>query len=136
MNQAALNPANTVFDAKRLIGRRFSDKSVQEDAKLWPFRVVAGRDDRPMVVVQHEGKEKHLAPEEISSMVLAKMETAEVYLGTTVKNAVITVPVYFGNSQREATIDAGAIAGLNVLHHQRAHCCRHRLRSRQDAQQQ
>ncbi|KAL6907634.1 hypothetical protein ACP4OV_002673 [Aristida adscensionis] len=116
MNQAALNPANTVFDVKRLIGRRYIDKSVQEDMKLWPFKVVAGRDDRPMIVAQHEGKEKQLAPEEISSMVLAKMkETAQVYLGSTVKNAVITVPVYFGNSQREATIDAGAIAGLNVL---------------------
>ncbi|TVU47542.1 hypothetical protein EJB05_07147 [Eragrostis curvula] len=102
--------------SSRLIGRRFSDNSVQEDIKLWPFKVAAGRDDRPMVVVQYEGEERQFAPEEISSMVLAKMkETAEVYLGTTVKNAVITVPVYFNNSQRQATIDAGTIAGLNVM---------------------
>jgi L1 cell adhesion molecule like protein len=101
---------------KRLIGRRFDDESVQGDIKLWPFKIVAGRDDRPMVVVQHDGREKQLAPEEISSMVLAKMrETAEVYLGKTVKNAVITVPVYFNNTQRQATMDAGAIAGLNVM---------------------
>ena len=79
---------------KRLIGRRFSDESVQEDAKLWPFKVIAGRDERPMIVVQHKGKEKHFMPEEISSMVLGKMrDTAEVYLGQTIKNAVITVPL-------------------------------------------
>ena len=101
---------------KRLIGRRFSDESVQEDVKLWPFKVVAGNDERPMIVVQHEGKEKQFMPEQISSMVLVKMrETAEVYLGKKIKNAVITVPVYFNNSQRQATIDAGAIAGLNVM---------------------
>jgi len=103
-------------EVKRLIGRRFSDESVQEDVKLWPFKVVAGDDERPMIVVQHEGKEKQFMPEEISSMVLVKMrETAEVYLGKKIKNAVITVPVYFNNSQRQATIDAGAIAGLNVM---------------------
>ncbi|XP_002468091.1 heat shock cognate 70 kDa protein [Sorghum bicolor] len=117
VNQAAFNPTNTIFEVKRLIGRRFRDNSVQEDIKLWPFKVVAGRQDRPTIVVQHEGKERQLMPEEISSMVLAKMrETAEVYLGKTVKNAVVTVPVYFSNSQRQATIDAGAIAGLNILH--------------------
>ncbi|OEL23777.1 Heat shock cognate 70 kDa protein [Dichanthelium oligosanthes] len=116
-NQAALNPANTVFDVKRLIGCRFSDESVQEDIKMWPFKVVAGRDDRPMIVVQYEGEERQFVPEEISAMVLAKMKAAaEVYLGMTIKNAVITVPVYFSNSQRQATIDAGAIAGLNVMH--------------------
>ncbi|XP_066388999.1 heat shock 70 kDa protein 4-like [Miscanthus floridulus] len=116
VNQAALNPTNTIFEVKRLIGRRFSDESVQEDVKLWPFKVVAGDDERPMIVVQHEGKEKQFMPEEISSMVLVKMrETAEVYLGKKIKNAVITVPVYFNNSQRQATIDAGAIAGLNVM---------------------
>ncbi|KAL6645882.1 hypothetical protein ACP70R_017490 [Stipagrostis hirtigluma subsp. patula] len=115
-NQAALNPTNTVFEVKRLIGRRFSDESVQEDIKLWPFKVIAGREDRPMILVQFKGEERQFAPEEISSMVLAKMrETAEVYLETTVKNAVITVPVYFNNSQRQATIDAGTIAGLNVM---------------------
>ncbi|GJN08279.1 hypothetical protein PR202_ga26185 [Eleusine coracana subsp. coracana] len=103
-------------EVKRLIGRRFSDKSVQDDIKLWPFKVEAGRDDRPMVVVQYDGEERQFTPEEISSMVLAKMkETAEVYLGKAVKNAVVTVPVYFSNSQRQSTIDAGTIAGLNVL---------------------
>ncbi|GJN08285.1 hypothetical protein PR202_ga26191 [Eleusine coracana subsp. coracana] len=116
VNQAALNPANTIFEIKRLIGRRFSDESVKEDIKLWPFKVVSGREDRPMVVVKYEGDERWFTPEEISAMVLAKMkETAEVYLGTTVKNAVITVPVYFSNSQRQSTIDAGTIAGLNVM---------------------
>ncbi|KAJ1277084.1 hypothetical protein BS78_05G266900 [Paspalum vaginatum] len=115
-NQAASNPTNTIFEVKRLIGRRFSDESVQGDAKLWPFKVVADADNRPVIVVQYQGKEKWLPPEQISSTVLAKMrETAEVYLGKTVKNAVVTVPVYFNNSQRQATMDAGAIAGLNVL---------------------
>jgi heat shock 70kDa protein 1/2/6/8 len=95
-----------------MIGRRFSDKSVT----LWPFKVVAGREDRPMVVVEYKGEEKWFSPEEISAMVLAKMrETAEVYLGTSVKNAVVTVPTYFSNSQRQATIDAGAIARLNIM---------------------
>ena len=99
-----------------MIGRKFSDEIVQEDIKLWPFKVVAGRDDRAMIAVQYKGKEKQFMPEEISAMVLTKMrETAEVYLGTTVKNAVVTVPVYFNNSQRQATIDAGTIAGLNVM---------------------
>jgi L1 cell adhesion molecule like protein len=88
----------------------------QGDIKLWPFKVVAGRDDRPMIVVQYEGKEREFMPEEVSSMVLAKMrETAVVYLGKTVKDAVITVLVYFNNSQRQATIDAGTIVGLNVM---------------------
>ncbi|KAK3151200.1 hypothetical protein QOZ80_3AG0242950 [Eleusine coracana subsp. coracana] len=115
-NQAGQNPANTIFEVKRLMGRRFTDESVQEDIELWPFKVVAGRDDRPMIVVQNEGQSRQFTPEEISAAVLTKMEeTAEVYLGTTVKNAVITVPVYFSNSQRQATMDAGAIAGLNVM---------------------
>ncbi|KAG2552921.1 hypothetical protein PVAP13_9KG490200 [Panicum virgatum] len=116
VNQAARNPANTVFDVKRLIGRRFSDESVKQDTEFWPFKVISGCDDRPMIVVQLGGEERQFTAEEISSIVLAKMrETAEVYLGTTVKNAVVTVPVYFNNSQRQATIDAGAIAGLNVM---------------------
>uniref|UniRef100_A0A0E0MDB6 Heat shock protein 70 n=1 Tax=Oryza punctata TaxID=4537 RepID=A0A0E0MDB6_ORYPU len=115
-NQAALNPTNTIFEAKRLIGRRFSDKSVQEDIKLWPFKVVAGPDDRPTIVVQHEGKEMQFVPEEISAMVLSKLRDAAVaYLGEPVTDAVITVPVYFNNAQREATLDAAAIAGLNVM---------------------
>ncbi|KAF2321539.1 hypothetical protein GH714_000350 [Hevea brasiliensis] len=115
-NQVAMNPQNTVFDAKRLIGRRFSDHSVQSDMKHWPFKVISGPGDKPMIVVKYKGEEKHFAPEEISSMVLTKMkEIAEAYLGQTVKNAVITVPAYFNDSQRQATKDAGAIAGLNVL---------------------
>ncbi|PRQ59145.1 putative Heat shock protein 70 family [Rosa chinensis] len=115
-NQVVRNPDNSIFDAKRLIGRKFSDASVQSDKKLWPFKVVEGPDDKPMILVMHEGKEKQCAAEEISSMVLAKMrEIAEVYLGSTVKNAVITVPAYFNNSQREATKKAGITAGLNVM---------------------
>ncbi|PUZ41674.1 hypothetical protein GQ55_9G523400 [Panicum hallii var. hallii] len=116
VNQAALNPTNTIFEVKRLIGRRFSDESVQEDIKLWPFKVVAGDEGRPVIEVQYKGKKQQFTAEEISSMVLAKMkESAVVYLGTTVKNAVVTVPVYFNYSQIQATIDAGAIAGLNVM---------------------
>uniref|UniRef100_A0A2N9HNR0 Uncharacterized protein n=1 Tax=Fagus sylvatica TaxID=28930 RepID=A0A2N9HNR0_FAGSY len=105
------------LDAKRLIGRRFSDPLVQRDIKLWPFKVIEGpSDDKPMIVVNYMGEEKHFAAEEISSMVLKKMrEMAEAYLGTTVKNAVVTVPAYFNDSQRKATKDAGGIAGLNVL---------------------
>ncbi|BAT76163.1 heat shock 70 kDa protein [Vigna umbellata] len=115
-NQVAMNPQNTVFDAKRLIGRRFSDSSVQNDMKLWPFKVVAGPGDKPMIVVSYKGEEKKFSAEEISSMVLIKMrEVAEAFLGHSVKNAVITVPAYFNDSQRQATKDAGAISGLNVL---------------------
>ena len=114
-NQTARNPANTVFDAKRLIGRKFSDKTVQEDVKLWPFKVVAGPADKPMISVKHMGEERKFQAEEISSMVLVKMkEIAETYLGQKVKNAVVTVPAYFNDSQRQATKDAGTIAGLNV----------------------
>jgi heat shock protein 1/8 len=100
-----------------LIGRRFSDPLVQSDINLWPFKVIEGpSDDKPMIVVNYKGEEKHFAAEEISSMVLKKMrEMAEAYLGTTVKNAVVTVPAYFNDSQRKATKDAGGIAGLNVL---------------------
>ncbi|KAL3511994.1 hypothetical protein ACH5RR_024711 [Cinchona calisaya] len=115
-NQVAMNPQNTVFDAKRLIGRRFSDPSVQADMRHWPFKVISGPGDKPMIVVQYKGEEKQFAPEEISSMVLIKMkEVAESFLGQTVKNAVITVPAYFNDSQRQATKDAGAISGLNVM---------------------
>ena len=114
-NQTARNPMNTVFDAKRLIGRKFQDKSVQEDMKLWPFKVEAGVGDKPIIVVQFKGETKKFQAEEISSMVLIKMkEIAEAYLGKTVKNAVVTVPAYFNDSQRQATKDAGTIAGLNV----------------------
>ncbi|EEC71767.1 hypothetical protein OsI_04375 [Oryza sativa Indica Group] len=115
-NQVAMNPINTVFDAKRLIGRRFSDPSVQSDMKLWPFKVIPGPGDKPMIVVQYKGEEKQFSAEEISSMVLIKMrEIAEAYLGSNIKNAVVTVPAYFNDSQRQATKDAGVIAGLNVM---------------------
>jgi len=114
-NQVAMNPANTIFDAKRLIGRNFTDTTVQSDMKHWPFKVtnVAGK---PKLVVEYKSEEKNFTPEEISSMVLTKMkETAESYLGHEVKDAVVTVPAYFNDSQRQATKDAGVIAGINVL---------------------
>merc|ERR1711937_216399 len=115
-NQTARNPLNTVFDAKRLIGRKFSDKTVQNDVKLWPFKVEAGGDDKPMIVVQYKGETKKFQAEQISSMVLTKMkEIAESFLGKSVKSAVITVPAYFNDAQRQATKDAGTIAGINVL---------------------
>ncbi|KAG6578711.1 heat shock cognate 70 kDa protein 2-like [Cucurbita moschata] len=115
-NQVAMNPINTVFDAKRLIGRRFSDSSVQNDMMHWSFQVIAGPSDKPMIVVNYKGEEKQFSAEEISSMILIKMkEVAEAYLGTTVKNAVVTVPAYFNDSQRQATKDAGVISGLNVM---------------------
>ncbi|KAK9467209.1 heat shock protein 70 family [Lipomyces arxii] len=114
-NQAAMNPANTVFDAKRLIGRKFSDAEVQGDMKHFPFKVV-DKGGKPMIEVEFKGETKTFSPEEISSMVLNKMkETAEGFLGGTVNNAVITVPAYFNDSQRQATKDAGLISGLNVL---------------------
>ena len=114
-NQVAMNPQNTVFDAKRLIGRRFNDAEVQADMKHWPFKVI-DKDGKPIIQVQYKGETKVFTPEEISAMVLTKMrETAEAYLGSNTKNAVITVPAYFNDSQRQATKDAGLIAGLNVL---------------------
>lgn len=114
-NQAAINPHNTVFDAKRLIGRKFDDPEVTTDAKHFPFKVIS-RDGKPVVQVEYKGETKTFTPEEISSMVLSKMkETAENYLGTTVNDAVVTVPAYFNDSQRQATKDAGTIAGMNVL---------------------
>jgi len=104
----ARNPKNTVFDAKRLIGRKFSDQVVKKDAALWPFKVEAGAGDKPMIVVQSQGETKKFHPEEISSMVLTKMkDISEAYLGKSVKNAVVTVPAYFNDSQRQATKDAG-----------------------------
>ncbi|XP_064640203.1 heat shock 70 kDa protein cognate 4-like [Lineus longissimus] len=114
-NQVAMNPSNTIFDAKRLIGRKFTDDTVRSDMKLWPFDVV-NDGGRPKVKVDYKGETKTFFPEEISSMVLTKMkETAEAYLGTKVKDAVVTVPAYFNDSQRQATKDAGLIAGMNVM---------------------
>ena len=113
-NQATLNPNNTIFDAKRLIGRSFDDPTIQSDRKNWPFQVI-NESGRPKFRVQSKETWKTFTPEEISSMVLTKMkETAEAYLGQTIKDAVITVPAYFNDSQRQATKDAGMIAGLNV----------------------
>jgi len=115
-NQSARNPVNTVFDAKRLIGRKFNDQVVQTDIKLWPFKVEQGSGGRPVIRVNFKGESRTFFPEEISSMVLSKMkETAEAYLGTAVTDAVVTVPAYFNDSQRQATKDAGRIAELNVL---------------------
>ncbi|KAK3106505.1 hypothetical protein FSP39_021359 [Pinctada imbricata] len=114
-NQVAMNPSNTIFDAKRLIGRKFDDPNVQADMKHWPFTVV-NESSKPRIKVDYKGENKTFLAEEISSMVLTKMkETAEAYLGKTINNAVVTVPAYFNDSQRQATKDAGTIAGLNVL---------------------
>ncbi|XP_029130035.1 probable mediator of RNA polymerase II transcription subunit 37c isoform X1 [Cajanus cajan] len=115
-NQAAANPENTVFDAKRLIGRKYSDPIIQKDKMLWPFKVVAGVNDQPMIIVKYKGQEKRLCAEEVSAMVLTNMrQIAEAYLESPVKKAVVTVPAYFNDSQRKATIDAAAIAGLTVM---------------------
>merc|ERR1711939_553355 len=114
-NQCAMNPLNTIFDAKRLIGRKHSDPVVQSDMKHWPFSVISDG-DTPKIKVTFKGEEKTFAAEEISSMVLTKMkETAAAFVGKDVKDVVVTVPAYFNDSQRQATKDAGAIAGLNVL---------------------
>lgn len=115
-NQATLNPNNTVYDAKRLIGRKFNDDDVQKDNKLWPFTVKPDAAGKPLIEVTYQGDTKTFHAEEISAMVLTKMkDTAESYLGEEVKKAVITVPAYFNDAQRQATKDAGAIAGLEVL---------------------
>jgi heat shock protein 1/8 len=115
-NQVTMNPENTIFDAKRLIGRNFSDKVIQADMKHWTFKVVSKGDDKPFMRVKYLNETKDFSPEEISAMILTKMkETAETFLGKKVKNAVITVPAYFNDCQRQATKDAGTIAGLNVL---------------------
>jgi L1 cell adhesion molecule like protein len=115
-NQTAMNPENTVFDAKRLIGRKYTDKCIQDDMKHWPFKVVEQDGGKPFIQVAYKGEVKTFRPEEISSMVLIKMkEISEAYLNTPVTKAVITVPAYFNDAQRQATKDAGVIAGLDVL---------------------
>ncbi|KAL1299155.1 hypothetical protein HN51_043574 [Arachis hypogaea] len=115
-NQASTNPTNTVFDAKRLIGRKYSDPVIENDLKLWPFKVVADAEDKPKIVVNYKGQENELTPEEISSMILTKMkDIAGAFLESPVTDAVVTVPAYFSHSQRKATKDAGTIAGLNVM---------------------
>jgi len=115
-NQVAMNPVNTIFDAKRLIGRKFSDTTVQSDMKLWPFTVKCGEAEKPMLEVEYKGENKIFSAEEVSSMILVKMkEVAEAFLGKDVQNAVVTVPAYFNDSQRQATKDAASIAGLNCL---------------------
>jgi heat shock 70kDa protein 1/2/6/8 len=115
-NQASLNATNTVFDAKRLIGRKLTDSAIQQDIKHWPFKVVGDSENKPLINVDYKGENKTFHPEEISSMILVKLkEIAESYLGVEVKDAVITVPAYFNDSQRQATRDAGTIAGLNVM---------------------
>merc|ERR1711865_712480 len=114
-NQAALNPTNTVFDIKRLIGRRFTDDTVQKDMKLLPFDIV-DKETKPYVSVDVKGEMKSFSPEEISAMILGKMrEIAESFLGKSIANAVVTVPAYFNDAQRQATKDAGTISSLNVL---------------------
>ncbi|XP_008120466.1 heat shock 70 kDa protein II [Anolis carolinensis] len=114
-NQASLNPQNTVFDAKRMIGRNYHDATVQEDIKHWPF-TVANHEGKLKIQVVHKGKQRTFYPEEISAMILTKMKhTAEAYLGCPITQAIVTVPAYFNDAQRQATIDAGAIAGLKVL---------------------
>ena len=115
-NQATSNSKNTVYDAKRLIGRKFTDQVVKHELTNLAYNVVKGPDDKPLIDVQYKGENKTYSPEEISSMVLSKMkEIAESYIGYDVKQAVITVPAYFNDSQRQATKDAGIIAGLEVL---------------------
>ena len=115
-NQVSMNPENTIFDAKRLIGRKIDDANIQADMQHWPFRVMAKDGGKPHVHVEFKGEQKTFSPEEISAIILTKMkEIAESYLGTAVTDAVITVPAYFNDGQRQATKDAGAIAGLNVL---------------------
>merc|ERR1711963_819709 len=115
-NQVAMNPSNTIFDAKRLIGRKFDDATVQKDIKLWPFKVIKDSGNKPKMEVEYKYESKTFTPEEISAMILTKMkETAEANLGHKVTDAVVTVPAYFNDAQRQATKDAGIISGLNVL---------------------
>jgi L1 cell adhesion molecule like protein len=115
-NQSTMNPKNTVYDAKRLIGRKFNEAVVQEDIKLWSFNVTGDSNNKPLINVKYKNEDKQFHPEEISAMVIQRLkETTESFLGHPLKKVVITVPAYFNDSQRQATKDAGAIAGLEVL---------------------
>ena len=115
-NQLEENPVNTIYAIKRLIGRKINDASVKKDSKMLSYKVVPGKDGSPSVQVDYKGEKKTYTPEEVSAMVLSKMkEVAETYLGKTVKNAVVTVPAYFNDAQRQSTKDAGTISGLNVV---------------------
>ena len=110
------NYENTIYDAKRLIGRNFSDKQVKEDIKHWPFKIESDENDKPMIKIEDNEGEKKYYPEQISALILKQLKKdAEEFLGREVKEAVITVPAYFNNNQRQSTIDAGKIAGLNVI---------------------
>lgn len=115
-SQSTMNPKNTVYDAKRLIGRKFDEESVQADAKLWSFNVSADKDNKPLINVKYKKEDVQFHPEQISAMVIQRMkETVESFLGHPLKKVVITVPAYFNDAQRQATKDAGTIAGLEVL---------------------
>ena len=114
-NQASRNPKNTVYDVKRIIGRRFNDQIVQDEMKTLPYKII-NKDQKPSIQVEYENQTKEYAPEQISAMVLEHMKNiAESYLGEKVENAVVTVPAYFNDQQRQATKDAGAICKLNIL---------------------
>ena len=115
-NQSTMNPKNTVYDAKRLIGRKFDDPSVTADAKLWSFKVTKDANNKPLINVKHKDEDMQFHPEQISAMVIQRLkETTEAYIGKELKKVVITVPAYFNDAQRQATKDAGTIAGLEVL---------------------
>ena len=115
-NQSTMNPKNTVYDAKRLIGRKFDDPSVASDSKLWSFKVTKDANNKPLINVKHKNEDVQFHPEQISAMVIQRLkETTESYIGKELKKVVITVPAYFNDSQRQATKDAGTIAGLEVL---------------------
>ncbi|MFS7950959.1 putative Heat shock protein 70 family [Helianthus anomalus] len=115
-NHVTRNPTRTIFDVKRLMGSRFSDTRLQQDIQSWPFKVIKGSNDKPVIVLEHMGVDMEFSPEEISSMILKKLkEVAETFLRTTVRDAVITVPAYFSDKQRQATKVAGTLAGLNVM---------------------